>query len=638
MMTIEISTNRTTWTDISRWVTRTSHKLTSRELETLEFTATNPSIAIAVGMYVRTKRGTTTIFEGVIYEVRRQKTANVIEYNARAFSELVLYDRHVVFRLYDTGTTAGTIIRDLASLESGVNVTNVDNGPSLTAPWSIENMPALRVMLDVAKGTNYYLRMKPGKVLHFKRKTVGTPKLTLDDTNVLMAEYAEDRWKLKNRVIYVGANGQVLADVSEPPGDLPVVVHDPFLTDPAEAQRRASIRLALNKEFGKQLKVVVPMRIVENANLDLFDTVRVNIPSLGLVNVDLYIVEMSFDPREKKYELVLGGRLELFEDYLSEALGGDIASRFGPRPSVIGEIADMRSTLYLAQKVVTASSYRFVTYWNKRPITLHGGQNVTINPMTGMVELSSGFTSGFAIVKFLPPTEAFRRWGYVEWISYPGDGSIAVKVMDPQGNVLVQKSDPGFAGWHLAKRLRLKRWPGRAQEITRRPANRLWIGINAEVFASNGGIVSGSCIGMRPSGSGTGQMVYQLPSATDFSWARFATFFLYAFLPNTTVKLRLYTDPGNYYEGTITITEPDVWKEYMLDVSTLSRISNPSLGNITQIGVASNGPILFDADYLFHQYLRGQLVVRFELSRPSPTAESPKISSISITYEEVVTR
>jgi hypothetical protein len=101
------------------------------------------------------------------------------------------------------------------------------------------------------------------------------------------------------------------------------------------------------------------------------------------------------------------------------------------------------------------------------------------------------------------------------------------------------------------------------------------------------------------------------------------------------VKLRLYTDPSNYHEGTITITELDVWKEYVLDASTFSRIGNPDLTNVTQIGIVSDGPILFDVDYLLHQYHRGQLVVRFELSRPSPTAESPKISSVSITYEEV---
>jgi len=133
-------------------------------------------------------------------------------------------------------------------------------------------------------------------------------------------------------------------------------------------------------------------------------------------------------------------------------------------------------------------------------------------------------------------------------------------------------------------------------------------------------------------------MVYQLPSPADFSWARFATFFLHAFSPNTTAKLRLYTDPGNYYEGTVTITEPDVWKEYLLDVSTFSKIGNPSLSNVTRLGVTSNGPVLFDADYLLHQYHRGQLVVRFELSRTSPAVASPKISSISITYEEVTTK
>jgi hypothetical protein len=107
------------------------------------------------------------------------------EVRATAHSHLIAYDRHVVFRLYNTGTTAGEIIRDLASLEADVDVTNVDDGPSLTAPWSIENAPALRVMLDVAKGTNYYLRTKPGKVLHFKPKTAGAPKATLDDANVL---------------------------------------------------------------------------------------------------------------------------------------------------------------------------------------------------------------------------------------------------------------------------------------------------------------------------------------------------------------------------------------------------------------------------------------------------------------------
>jgi hypothetical protein len=73
----------------------------------------------------------------------------------------------------------------------------------------------------------------------------------------------------------------------------------------------------------------------------------------------------------------------------------------------------------------------------------------------------------------------------------------------------------------------------------------------------------------------------------------------------------------------------------MLDVSTFSRMGNPSLNSIARIGVVADGPILFDTDYLLHQYHRGQLAVRFELSRNSPADTSPKISSVSITYEEV---
>ncbi len=633
MIVVEVNDGRG-WIDITENVSEMRHAVDGKGLEKVSIRLSG--IQVSVGWRCRYSVDHKECFDGIIHEVsRRRVEGRPTESEVTAYSYLITYERHIIYRMYNTGTTAGSIIRDLASLESGVDMTNVDDGPSLTMSWSIQNETALKVMLDVAKGTNYYLRMKPGKVLYFKPKEPGTPKATLDNAKVLAAEYSEDRWKLKNRVIYVGSGGRVLADVSEGAGDLPVVVHDPFLTDPNEALRRARIRLALNREYGRELRVEMADKVFEAMNIDLFDTVTVDLPELGLNSGDMYVVEIEYGPKSRIYRLRLGGRLELFEEFLSEALGGDAAARFGPRPNLIGEISGLRDTLYFTQKVITASAYRFVTYWNKRPVTIHSGQNVTINPVTGMIELAPGFTSGFAEVHFLPPSETFRRWGYIEWISYPEGGRIAVKVMDALGNVLVQKDDPGYGGWHLTKRLRLKRWPGRAQEITRRPANRSWVGINAEVFASNGGIVSGSCLGMRLTGSGEGEMIYNLSQPRDFSWARYATFFLYAFWPDTTVKLRFYTDPGNYHEGAVAVTEPDVWNEYVLDVSTFSRIGDPSLGNVTRIGVVSNGPILFDVDYLLHQYHHGKLVVRFELTRASATSPSPKISSVSITYEEV---
>ena len=632
MTVIEVNDGRG-WVDVTESVSELRHVVDGRGLERIEIEL--QGMDVSVGWRCRYSSGRSIRFEGIVHEVVRKRVGGrMMEVKVTAYSDLIAYDRHVVFRLYSTGTTAGAIIRDLASLEVDVDVTNVDDGPALTAPWSIENVAALRVMLDVAKGTNYYLRMKPGRSLHFKPKASGAPKATLDATKVLAAEYSEDRWKLRNRVIYVGTGGKVLADVSDPPGDLPEVVHDPFLTDSNEALRRAQVRLAINREYGRALRLEVADETLEALGIDLFDTVTVDLPDLGVSNTEMYVVAIEHVPASRRCRLTLGGRLELLEDYLGEAIGGDAAARFGPRPTVIGEIADLRSTLFFTRKVVSASSYRFVTYWNRRPVTIHRGENVIINPRTGEIELISSATSGYAEVHFLPPTETFRRWGYIEWISYPGGGSITVKVMDPQGNVLVQKEDPNLGGWHLTKRLRLKRWPGRAQEITRRPANRLWTGINAEVFASNGGIVSGSCIGMTPT-SGTGEMIYMLPSPADFSWAHYVTFFLYAFSPNTTVKLRLYTDSSNYYEGAVTVSEPDVWREYVLSIPSFSSIGSPSLNNITQIGIVSDGPILFDIDYLLHQYIHGTIIVRFEISRPSISAQSPKISSVSITYEEV---
>jgi len=182
---------------------------------------------VKAGDRIRLLKNNVPVFEGVVYEVKTEHRAGDIERDhIVAYSDLILYDRHVVFRSYATGTKAGTIIKDLAALETGVDVTNVDEAttPALNSQWDIQNEAALKIMQSVARGTNYWLRMKPGKTLYFKPKTIGTAAATINDVKVISAEYSEDRWRLKNRVIYVGKDGQVLADVSEGAGDLPVVV------------------------------------------------------------------------------------------------------------------------------------------------------------------------------------------------------------------------------------------------------------------------------------------------------------------------------------------------------------------------------------------------------------------------------
>ncbi|OYT67931.1 MAG: hypothetical protein B6U65_01290 [Candidatus Wolframiiraptor sp. EX4484-121] len=286
---------------------------------------------VSVGQEIRLKEDDQIVFEGIVYEVdRRHRGRDVERCGFKAYDYLIKYDRHVVYRLYQTGTKAGEIIKDLASLEDGVDVSNVDDGDSLLSPWEIENQKALDVMKSVARGVNYWLRMKPGKILYFKPKQVGSAKATITDQIILDAEYSEDRWKLKNRVIYVGAGGEILADVSEGAGDLPVVVHDPFLTDKEEAERRAKIRLALNKEYGRSLRITMHQKDFKDLGIDLGDTCIINLPSVGLENENMVLLGIEYDPRSLRYRLEFGGRKELLEDWLDEQIGGDARLRQSP--------------------------------------------------------------------------------------------------------------------------------------------------------------------------------------------------------------------------------------------------------------------------------------------------------------------
>ena len=343
----------TNWVDKTRKCTRLRRRISARSLESLEAELVE---TVGVGTRVRLRKNTSTLFEGVVYEARKtRREGDVARCEITAYTDLILYDRHVVFRSYPTGTRAGTIIKDLATLETGVNVTNVDEDttPALNSQWDIQNEVVLKIMQNVARGTNYWLRMKPGKMVFFKPKTVGAAAATIDDTKIISSEYSEDRWKLKNRVIYVGAGGQVLADVSEGAGDLPVVVHDPFLTDANEALRRANIRLELNKEYGKQLTVETTQTDFEALNVDLGDTVKVNLPSLGLNNVNMFLLEIEYDPHELRYRLTFGGRLEMFEEFFEEAVGGDVAAKFGQSPSITEEKVASTSILIDALKAAS---------------------------------------------------------------------------------------------------------------------------------------------------------------------------------------------------------------------------------------------------------------------------------------------
>ncbi|MCS6787694.1 MAG: hypothetical protein NZ733_00155, partial [Aigarchaeota archaeon] len=624
------------WSRVTSRVVSLSHEVRGNQLESLEITLLDEDAA--VGHQVRYLQGGVPRFEGFVVNVRRSASSKSGRLTVcQALSELVLWDRHVVFREYAAGTRAGAIVKDLARLESGVDVANVDESdtPALLAPWAIQNESALKVMTAVSRGTNYYLRMKPGRKLYFKPKAPGAPVATIDSRVVTATEYSEDRWRLRDRVIVVGAGGQVMADVSEGGGELPVVVHDPFLTSTAEAQRRARIRLALNREYGRQLRLTVRRDFVERSQIDLFSMVRIDLPELGLSGVDMHVVGIRYAPPDPHVVLEVGGRLELLEDYLSEAIGGDVTARFG---KAIGtdELASMRSTLYHTQRVVAAVGYRFVTYVNKRPITFHRGANVRLNDVTGEVELASGSINGWFEVDFVPPSELFACWCYASWVSYPGDGEVVVELKNASGEVLRSLRDLRLPGWALAKRAYLRRWPGRVHTMTRHPAFSLWgSSQGARVIGARMGYLVGSCVRLEPLSYGTpGEIFY--PASRDLNleagWVRRMNFYLCPLDDGVTCRVRLYHDASNYREVSVVAQRANEWTMYSVNVGTMTVVGNPT--RVNWIGFSSAYPLLIDSDYVLHELGRERLTVRFNLSRPSATSTSPRISLLTVTYEE----
>jgi hypothetical protein len=467
--------------------------------------------------------------------------------------------------------------------------------------------------------------MKPGRVLHFKPKTVGTPKATLDDTNVLAAEYAEDRWRLKNRVVYVGAGGQVLADVSEPPGDLPVVVHDPFLTDPSEAQRRANIRLALNKEFGRQLRIVVPMRVVENANLDLFDTVRVNITDLGLSNVDFYVVEMSFDPREKKYELTLGGRLELFEDYLSEALGGDIASRFGQKVSVAEALGSVSMQIEdLRKRSHTLAQPTMYLLYLKPPLPYQNATNV-FQDADGTLKLISGATSGTVDIPLRPLGSNDLYWRQLSYDIDAGGGSYSVSLLVGDRTLRSNVPNP-YKFAYVVPRGSLAE--GESAQ---------W-GATSDTTKEDVQVAVMTRFGLRFRNTAAFQVWY--PSAKDWQAdLSEVTYFMFWVYSNNdaTIYVRLATNDSNYFRAN-TIAKAGRWVKNVIPLSTFSAVGSPSWSSINYLMFEfPAGTFHIDFDYVFAPALNEQAIMRVTLSRPSAAASSPIIKNIRLEYGDWLT-
>jgi hypothetical protein len=608
-------------------------ELKTTAIEALELEIFQPDPAdVDTGKEVILYRNTTPVFEGIIYEKHLEYSEgypeNIRYARIRALSKLVLYENYIITRSYTTGTTAGEIISDIASVIEGVDTTNVEDGPELQQNWEIQNRKALDVLTDIAKATDYLLFMRPGLKLYYKQKTVGESVATFDTSNTIYVENNEDNWNFKNRILYYGKDNQLLADVSEGDGDRPLVISDPFLTDEAEANRRAITWLNRLKYAKREIRLVVEKQLAEN--LDLGSTVTINFPNLGINSQDVFVtgLEYSFDVKELYATIVCGGELEYFERILDELEGRDSSALFGQHDS-IPEILSTLSNITTNISKLTID-VKTPIYLNKPPLKLVNAVNVVLND-NGYAVLISNATSGGFEIRFLPPSggETFSNYILAEWFAEKNGGSVKAELLDADGNLLFVVYDA-----YETQFFSFPRWPWAKGFLTYRSAGG-WSSSGASASNVRLGQINEWCIRLTPNTLGMNGEIYY-PSTQnlglDLNRFRYMRLYLYGdHAADFTAKIRLYQDASNYKEGTITVLH-DVWAKYELVTNSFTTTGTPS--TINYIGIISPYRLLIDSDFVFLSHVFEMVRLKFTLSRPDTASASPQIQAVKIVWRE----
>jgi hypothetical protein len=593
-------------------------------IEALELEIFQPDPAdVDTGKEVILYRDTTPVFEGIIYEKHLEYSEGAPEYiryaRVRALSKLVLYDNYIVTRSYTTGTTAGSIISDIASVIDGVDTTNVEDGPQLQQDWNIPNRKALDVLTDIAKATDYLLFMRPGLKLYYKQKNVGEPEAIFDTSNTIYVENNEDNWNFKNRILYYGKDNQLLADVSEGDGDRPLVISDPFLEDAEEAERRATTWLNRLQYAKREIRLVVEKQLAEA--LDVGSTITINFPNLGINSQNVFVtgIEYPFDVKELYATIICGGELEYFELLLEELKGRDPTALFGSG----GRIEDLISSVVASVTSLTntqriQSVGKTVRIYNIPPLTYENGVNVVLDD-DGTIKLASGYLSGSFEFSWLPQSELFTRWLRTQYVADLNDGSISAKILLPDGTVLFNNVSDDFDIPHLP--------PSRGaitQDISE------WELTNATVEELQTGIIG--ITSLRFTNTATSMtLVWPKTKDANLDILRILRFYFYTF-NDASITIKLYQDENNYLSGTINNVGGS-WQRVDIFTSTMTRTGDPRKMNWLEITTTAR--ILFlDSDYLMFPAGRERLRLKINLSRPTLTSVSPKVKIVKFVWRE----
>ena len=438
-------------------------------------------------------------------------------------------------------------------------------------------------------------------------------------SNTVFVSFNEDNWKRKNRVIYIGEGGQVLADVSEPPGDRILVVSDPFLTSVEEATRRAEAWLNRLKYARQEVRLVVEKHLAEN--LDLGTIVTVDFPDLGLSERNMYVVgiEYPLDVKEYYARITVGGELEFFEQLLDELQGRDPTSLFGGGiniDEILGSLNALVTSLQSATRIQAGG--RTIRVYNVPPMFYENGVNITLDSQ-GRITLISSATEGSFEFPWKPNSPLFTRWLRVQYSYEPNDGSVSADILLPDGTILFSNIPEYFDIPYL---------PRARGAITNIKDG--WSVTNATVEEIQMGIIGFVALRFTKTAD---PMVLVWPDTkdADLDILRFLRLYFYTF-DNQNITIKLYQDDSNYLSATINNTG-GAWQRWDISTASMTKTGNPAKMN--WIEITTSASILYiDTDYLLYPAQDERLRLKITLTRPSAGAQSPTINMAKFVWRE----
>ncbi|MDW8360062.1 MAG: hypothetical protein RMK31_05705, partial [Candidatus Caldarchaeum sp.] len=109
--------------------------------------------------------------------------------------------------------------------------------------------------------------------------------------------------------------------------------------------------------------------------------------------------------------------------------------------------------------------------------------------------------------------------------------------------------------------------------------------------------------------------------------------YLYSMADDSNLKIRLMENASKYHETTIN-HQGLTWRKYQVRLDTMNKVGGGA-STLNWLEIETSLPTLYvDSDYVLMPAGREKIGVKVNLSRPSASATSPRVSLVKLVWRE----